>query len=128
MKYGTTVDLLTDLNNIADANKIYAGSVLKIPTNNQTEEVQKEDFFGGLGYFKDGDTHPNIGKIAKFMREVFPAYTKEAALWNYYGKYIHEAIEEFQRRAKAEGNYDSTIDGYTGPITLESLKKYGFQE
>ena len=128
-KYNTTVDLLTELNNIANADKIYAGNTLKIPANNQAnEEDQEEDFFGGLGYFKDGDTHPNIGKIAKFMREVFPSYTKEAALGNYYGQYIHQAIEEFQRRAKAEGNYDSTIDGYTGPITLESLKKYGFQE
>lgn len=88
----------------------------------------KEDFFGGLGYFKDGDRHSNIGKIAEFMRKTFPAYTKKEALGDYYGPYIKASIKEFQERAKKEGNYDSTIDGYTGPITLESLKKYGFQE
>ena len=92
------------------------------------EEETKEDFFGGLGYFKDGDKHKNIGKIAKFMRKTFPAYTSEKALGDYYGPYIKASIKEFQRRAKAERNYNSTIDGYTGPITLESLKKYGFKE
>lgn len=92
------------------------------------EETKEEDFFGGLGYFKDGDRHENIGKIAEFMRKTFPAYTDEKALGNYYGEYIKASIKEFQKRAKAEGNYNSTIDGYTGKITLESLKKYGFKE
>ena len=94
----------------------------------EENEETSEDFFGGLGYFKDGDRHPNIGKIAEFMRKTFPAYTSEKALGNYYGPYIKSSIKEFQRRAKLEGSYDSTVDGYTGPITLESLKKYGFQE
>lgn len=40
-------------------------------------EEKEEDFFGGLKYFKDGDIHENIGKIAKFMRKTFPAYTSE---------------------------------------------------
>ena len=62
------------------------------------------------------------------MRKTFPAYTDEKALGSYYGPYIKASIKEFQRRAKEEGNYNSTIDGYTGPITLKSLKKYGFQE
>ena len=91
------------------------------------KKVEK-DFFGGLKYFKDGDIHENIGKIAKFMRKTFPAYTSEKALGNLYGPYIKASIKEFQRRAKAEGNYNSTVDGYTGPITLESLKLYGFKE
>ena len=92
-----------------------------------TEELE-EDFFGGLGYFKDGDRHPNINKIAEFMKKNFPKYTSEKALGEVYGPYIKSSIKEFQRRAKHEGNYDSTVDGYFGPITLESLKKYGFQE
>lgn len=96
--------------------------------NVTTAEETEEDFFGGLGYFKDGDTHENIGKIAEFMRKTFPKYTSEKALGNYYGQYIKASIKEFQQRAKIEGTYNSTIDGYTGPITLESLKKYGFQE
>lgn len=91
-------------------------------------EEKKEDFFGGLGYFKDGDRHPNINKIAEFMKKTFPKYTSEKALGEVYGPYIKSSIKEFQRRAKAEGNYNSTIDGYTGPITLASLKLYGFKE
>lgn len=91
-------------------------------------EKAKKDFFGGLKYFKDGDIHENIGKIAKFMRKTFPAYTGEKALGNLYGPYIKASIKEFQRRAKVEGNYNSTVDGYTGPITLASLKLYGFKE
>ena len=99
----------------------------EMPTEEISEEPT-EDFFGGLGYFKDGDEHPNINKIAEFMLKTFPAYTSEKALGPVYGPYIKSSIKEFQRRAKLEGNYDSTVDGYTGPITLESLKKYGFQE
>ena len=91
-------------------------------------EKAEKDFFGGLKYFKDGDKHENIGKIAEFMRKTFPAYTSKKALGDYYGQYIKASIKEFQRRAKAEGNYNSTVDGYTGPITLASLKLYGFKE
>lgn len=99
----------------------------EMPAEEISEETT-EDFFGGLGYFKDGDEHPNINRIAEFMLEEFPAYTSEKALGPVYGPYIKSSIKEFQRRAKLEGNYDSTVDGYFGPITLESLKKYGFQE
>ena len=99
----------------------------EIPIEEISEE-STEDFFGGLGYFKDGDEHPNINRIAEFMLKTFPKYTSEKALGPVYGPYIKSSIKEFQRRAKLEGNYDSTVDGYFGPITLESLKKYGFQE
>ena len=99
----------------------------EMPTEEISEEPT-EDFFGGLGYFKDGDEHPNINRIAEFMLKTFPKYTSEKALGPFYGPYIKSSIKEFQRRAKLEGNYDSTVDGYFGPITLESLKKYGFQE
>ena len=37
-------------------------------------------------------------------------------------------IKEFQKRAKADGNYDAEIDGNVGPLTLKALKKYGFKE
>ena len=99
----------------------------EMPTEEISEEPT-EDFFGGLGYFKDGDEHPNINRIAEFMLKTFPKYTSEKALGPVYGPNIKSSIKEFQRRAKLEGNYDSTVDGYFGPITLESLKKYGFQE
>lgn len=99
----------------------------KMPAEEISEEPT-EDFFGGLGYFKDGDKHPNINRIAEFMLKTFPKYTSEKALGPVYGPNIKSSIKEFQRRAKLEGNYDSTVDGYFGPITLESLKKYGFVE
>lgn len=84
-------------------------------------------FFGSKGYFSLGDEHPNIGRIAEFMYKTFPAYTSKNALGNYYGPYIKTAITEFQKRAKAEGNYNDNVDGCVGPITLASLKKYGFR-
>ena len=86
------------------------------------------DFFSGKKCFQRGDTHENIGKIATFMRKTFPAYTKEAALGNYYGPNIEDAVRKFQERAKKEGRYSSTVDGKFGPITLASLKTYGFKE
>lgn len=84
-------------------------------------------FFGSKGYFSTGDNHPNIGKIADFMYRVFPSYTDKKALGNYYGPYIKASIMEFQRRATKEGKYNAEIDGFVGPITLASLKKYGFK-
>lgn len=86
------------------------------------------NFLGKKGHFVLGDNHPNIGKIADFMYRVFPSYTDKKALGNYYGPYIKASITEFQRRAKIEGNYNAEVDGNTGPITLQALKKYGFKE
>ena len=106
----------------------FRGCIVNPAIGKVTTPEEKEDFFGGLGYFKDGDEHPNINRIAEFMLKTFPKYTSEKALGPVYGPYIKSSIKEFQRRAKLEGNYDSTVDGYFGPITLESLKKYGFQE
>lgn len=90
--------------------------------------VQNESFLGSKGYFSLGDNHESIGKIAQFMRKVFPSYTSEKALGTYYGPYIKASIMEFQKRANKEGNYNAEIDGNVGPITLASLKKYGFKE
>lgn len=90
--------------------------------NGVKEEKQPlaDNFFPAKGYFQLGDTHTNIGKIAVFMRRVFPAYTNKKALGNYYGQYIQASIKEFQRRTGLEA------DGCVGPITLAELKKYGF--
>lgn len=81
----------------------------------------KASFFGSKGYFSYGDNHENIGRIAEFMYKTFPAYTKKAALGNYYGKNIQASIKEFQKRTKLEA------DGCVGPITLKELEKYGFK-
>lgn len=90
------------------------------------EEVVKTttstSFFPKKGYFSLGDTHKNVGKIASFMYKTFPAYTKKAALGNYYGANIKAAITEFQKRTGLEP------DGCVGKLTLAQLKKYGFKE
>lgn len=87
-----------------------------------TTTTTSSSFFPKKGYFGLGDTHKNIGKIASFMYKTFPAYTKKEALGNYYGKNIQASIKEFQKRTKIEA------DGCVGPITLKTLKKYGFNE
>lgn len=80
------------------------------------------NFLGEKGYFAKGDTHENIGKIAKFMRRVFPLYTNKLALGNYYGFYLNKSIKEFQRRTglKAKEIIDEE--------TLNKLKDYGLKE
>ena len=89
----------------------------------ETETTTKtSSFFPSKGYFRYGDRHENIGKIASFMYKTFPAYTKKAALGNYYGENIKAAITEFQKRIGLEP------DGMVGQITLKELKKYGFKE
>lgn len=85
-----------------------------------TVPTKKDDFFPEKGYFCQGDTHVNVGKIAAFMRRVFPSYTPQAALGTYYGPNIKKSITEFQRRTGLEA------DGCVGPITLAKLEEYGF--
>lgn len=87
----------------------------------QPTPTPSKDFFDGKGCFKLGDTHENIGKIASFMRRMFPAYTSEKALGNYYGKNIESSIKEFQKRTGLG------IDGKVGPKTLSKLESYGFK-
>ena len=81
-----------------------------------------KSFLPSRGYFKKGDTHENVGKIASFMRRVFPLYTSEKALGDYYGDYLIEAVKEFQKRTGLEP------DGYFGPLTLAKLEQYGFKK
>ena len=79
-------------------------------------------FFTAKGYYSKGDTAPQVGKIAEFMRRVFPAYTDKKALGNTLGPYLTASIKEFQRRTELE------VDGNIGPFTLAELKKHGFRE
>lgn len=92
--------------------------------NNTSESVNKpvtNSFLPARGYFKRGDNNANVGKIASFMRKTFPSYTSTKALGNIYGTNLISAIKEFQRRTGL------TADGFTGPITLAKLCKYGFK-
>lgn len=91
-------------------------------TATATKPAATSSFFPAKGYFSLGDTHANIGKIAAFMRKVFPAYTNKKALGDYYGKYIQAAVKEFQRRTGI------TVDGIAGPETVAELEKYGFKK
>lgn len=86
-----------------------------------------ENFFTSKGYFSLGDEHENIGKVALFMRRVFPKYTSTKALGNYYGKYIEKSIRTFQKNAKKEGRYNDKVDGFLGSKTLRALESYGFR-
>lgn len=88
----------------------------------QPAKSKTDSFFPAHGYFKKGDTHENVGKIASFMRKTFPSYTSEKALGNYYGDYLIKAIKEFQKRTGLDP------DGCTGPLTLAMLEKYGFKK
>ena len=86
-----------------------------------------DGFLVNRGYFCLGDKHENIGKIAEFMYDNFPLYTKKSALGNYYGINIYNSLKEFQKRANKEKIYNSDIDGCVGPKTLEALEYYGFK-
>lgn len=81
-----------------------------------------DNFLPARGHFQQGDVSPNVGKVASFMRNVFPLYTDKRALGNLYGPYLIAAIKEFQRRTGLEP------DGCLGPLTLKMLEKYGFKK
>lgn len=96
----------------------------ELPKEEPKKEPVKQTavgFFPAKGYFAKGDVNPNIGKIAEFMYTVFPSYTSQNALGNYYGDNLIKSIKEFQRRTGL------TPDGCTGPLTLAMLEKYGFK-
>ena len=85
------------------------------------KNLPKDDFFDGNGYFKYGQTHENIGKIAEWMHNKYPLYTPESALGNYFGKNLLGAVKEYQRRRGLEA------DGNIGPLTLADMVKCGFK-
>lgn len=101
------------------AKEEYTSPSKKVATK---ENTKKENFFPSRGYFKKGDVHANVGKIASFMRKTFPSYTSEKALGNTYGDNLLKAIKEFQKRAGLK------VDGYIGEKTLKELEKFGFKK
>lgn len=96
-------------------------AMIQAELDKQTAPAE-ESFFPARGYFKKGDVHENVGRIASFMRRVFPSYTNEKALGNLYGTNLIKAVKEFQRRTGLEA------DGYFGPLTLAMLERYGFKK
>lgn len=85
------------------------------------EYNDNKSYLPARGYFKKGDKSVTVGKIAKFMRKNFPAYTSEKALGNIYGVNLIASIKEFQRRTGLEP------DGYLGILTLEKLFEHGLK-
>lgn len=78
-------------------------------------------FLPARGYWRKGDCDPRVGRLARFMRSNYPAYTSPQALGNYYGDFLWSAIREFQRRTGLQ------TDGNVGAITYAKLKQYGFR-
>lgn len=74
----------------------------------------------GSGYVKQADV---IGRVSKFLRANFPAYTPKEALGNIAGSNFTKALKQFQSNCKitADGNF--TIGGET----WNKLKKDGFK-
>ncbi len=89
---------------------------------NLTYEIK--DFFNGKKYFKLGDNHENIGKIAKFIYD--NNYISQKILSNHYSLYFMMVIRSIQQRFKEEGIYDGKIDGLLGPKTLKGFELKGF--
>lgn len=93
-------------------------------------EPEPTGFLPAKGYWCRYDKDERVARLASFMRTTFPAYTPKSALGSIYGDNLWRAMCEFQRRAKADGNYNgagATIDGNTGILTYNALKKYGFK-
>lgn len=72
-----------------------------------------------------GSTGARVKALQTGMRKAFPSYAGKLAVDGSYGNATRAAVKEFQRRAKAERRYGSTVDGITGPATAKALKAYG---
>lgn len=92
-----------------------------------TPDPTPTGFLPAKGYWCRYDKDERVARLASFMRACFPAYTPAAALGPVYGDNLWRSIAEFQRRAKAAGQYNDVIDGNTGPKTYAALKLYGFK-
>lgn len=71
-----------------------------------------------------GDRGTDVKKLQTELTRVFPTYATLDPDGSY-GLKTAAAVSEFQRRAKADGRYRSTVDGITGPGTRQALASYG---
>lgn len=90
----------------------------------ETDEIEKkEDSKSSTDIlYKFGDKNEYIGKVASFMRRVFPLYTSKNALGNLLGKYLQSSLKEFQKRTGLP------ITGNIDQATIDMLVKYGFKK
>ena len=93
----------------------------------QNDPQPSTGFLPPKGYWGRYDKDTRVAELASFMRKVFPAYTPSSALGPIYGDNLWKSMVQFQKNARADGNYNAEIDGNTGPKTYEALKKYGFK-
>ncbi len=85
------------------------------------KELPKNEFLPDCGYFKKGNTHKNIGKVAEFLREYAPLYTPEAALGNYFGPNLLKSVNQFRKRTGL------TQNGRIDDKMLTELVERGFK-
>lgn len=80
-----------------------------------------KSFLPAKGYWKQGDSDERIAAMARFMRNVFPAYTPAKALGPDFGPNLAKAVTQFQR------NTNLYPDSMVGPVTYKMLQSYGFR-
>lgn len=111
-----------------DPEKVTYSETSTAKTKKEETIKTNSSFLPAKGYWDFGDKDEKIGRLASWMRKVFPAYTPAAALGNLYGTNLKGAITQFQTNCKLTGEYKDKVDGKCGPKTLACLKKYGFTE
>lgn len=82
------------------------------------KSVVKKTIYGS-GYVKQDDV---IGRVSKFLRDNFPAYTPAEALGNIAGPNFTKALKKFQENCKITVDGNFTIGGET----WNKLKEHGF--
>lgn len=85
------------------------------------KQTERESFLPAIGYFKKGNTHKNIGKVAEFMYKNFPLYVKKSALGDYFGNNLLSAVKEFQKRTGLK------VNGHIDEAMLRKLESFGFK-
>lgn len=73
---------------------------------------------------RHGDTGADVKALQRNLNRIFPTYSK-LAIDGSYGPATMAVVTEFQRRAKKDGRYGSTVDGICGPMTQAALRSYG---
>lgn len=53
------------------------------------------------------------------------SYARGLAVDGFYGPATRAAVQEWQRRAQAEGKYRGPVDGIVGPLTAAAMRRYG---
>lgn len=74
-----------------------------------------------------GVTGDDVRAVQAHLKRMFPSYAGRLEVDGIYGPATQQAVTDFQRRAKAEGQYRDQVDGVIGVNTWATLKHYGFK-